>query len=715
MNRFKLVNLTLALLMLGSTLSACAQPAASPTAAAVAPTAAAASPTTASAAQPTQPVASAAAARPAGDPTKAPTGESLRPTPAPGTGSNQAGDSIRPLGDGAPRTATPGPSMTNVTSRSEVDALWVRSGPPASGGTSAVKVRAEKNATRELRVGFFEEEVGGSGPMWRAAGWMAVIMSSFLLGIDPVEYTYTYDVGGYIDGPSAGGLMTVATISSLLGHKVKSDVTMTGTINPDGTIGPVGGIPHKIDGAAQKGKTLVLIPAGSRMSMDENAKQMVDVVDRGRRLNVQVREISDIYEAYELLTGKPLPKPQGYREVRPEMPGAAFDRTKGKSKEWFTKYWQLRQQYVALPKTVKFDTTDSWMAEADANGDQADKNYSQGLPSAAYSRAVEATLLASLAFNTSKVIEAFGNGGFDGSIAYLRSMQTVNLKIDAQLDRLNSLKPATLGDSIALADAYGSINQAIGISNLAGQILQTKVSNRDEAIAVLTLATLYYALADHSVELAKDSIDMGWGFGTAPAPSDEKVQSLAELFRRAAEANLNYFDSIVLEEVARGAGVHADVVKQRFMTADFDYMFAISSINNLNGLRARAITQTSQQHAVLGGALNSYVLSSGLVAKYYSIGVQFDNAGNLTGVRNERGLVNMLDFAERRAREFIGLAQSVGAEPVHPVIYYEDGKARREGGIASKFTALTDYWSAVMTAQAAAILSGKTNVMNQAR
>ena len=124
----------------------------------------------------------------------------------------------------------------------------------------------EKNDGRDLRVGFYEQEVGGSGPMWRSAGWMAVIMSSFLLGVDPVDYRYTYDIGGRADGPSAGGLMTVATLAALLGQEIKSDAAMTGTINPDGTIGPVGGIPHKIDGAAAKGKKLVLVPAGSRMS-----------------------------------------------------------------------------------------------------------------------------------------------------------------------------------------------------------------------------------------------------------------------------------------------------------------------------------------------------------------------------------------------------------------------------------------------------------------
>lgn len=50
--------------------------------------------------------------------------------------------------------------------------------------------------------------------------------------------------------------MTAAVIVFIRGDATLDDVTMTRTINPDGTIGPVGGIPEKIDGAvaAQKAR-----------------------------------------------------------------------------------------------------------------------------------------------------------------------------------------------------------------------------------------------------------------------------------------------------------------------------------------------------------------------------------------------------------------------------------------------------------------------------
>jgi len=690
----RLVNVLLALTMIATTI-ACgpagpAAPGAAPTPAA--PTATPAAPPSPTPGARLSPTTQAGGLAPAVTPTVSASDKSLKPPGA---------------------DLTPQPVVVpTIFERSEVDALWVSQGPGgAKGGTSSVRVNVEKNTNRELRVGFYEEEVGGSGPMWRAAGWMAVIMSSFLLGIDPVDYRYTYDVGGSIDGPSAGGLMTIATMASLLGHKVKADATMTGTINPDGTIGPVGGIPHKIDGAAAKGKTLVLVPTGSRMSMDLNSKSLADVVDRGRRLNVTVKEVSDVYEAYELLTGRPLPKPAGLKDVQPQLPNAAFDRAKGKAKEWFTRYWQLQTQYQGLNKNLKFDFTERTMAQARQAGDQADKYYSQGMASAAYSRALEATLNASIAYQTSKVVEAYATGDLPGALNYMKSMQTVNLKADALLDRLQTQKPTTLGDSIALADAYGSINLAMGLSQLADGALQSKPKTKEEALGLLTVATLYYALADHSVELAKDAIDLGWGFGSAPAPSEEKVTSMAELFRRAADANLNYFNSTVLDEIAQSAGVHLDVVKAKFATQDFDYTFANSSLANLNALRQRAGPGTAGLYATFGGALNSYVMSSGLVAKYYSIGVQLDKDGSMTGVQNERAMINMLDFAEKRSRETIGLAVSLNSEPVHPVLYYEDGKARREGNTTAKFSALTDYWSAVMEAQAIAILSGKANVL----
>src|SRR5439155_13696152 len=132
-----------------------------------------------------------------------------------------------------------------------------------------------------IRVSFSESEVGGQGAQLRAAGWTAAVMSCLLLGLDPNKLSFTYDISGHADGPSAGALVTIGTLAAILGDTIPKDFAMTGTINPDGSVGPVGGIPQKIDGAAKAGFKTVLVPVGQQTDVDENTGQSVDVVRRG--------------------------------------------------------------------------------------------------------------------------------------------------------------------------------------------------------------------------------------------------------------------------------------------------------------------------------------------------------------------------------------------------------------------------------------------------
>ncbi|HHV24514.1 MAG: ATP-dependent protease [Methanosarcina sp.] len=63
-----------------------------------------------------------------------------------------------------------------------------------------------------------------------------------------------------VDGPSAGALMTLLTISAINNSTLNSSITLTGTIDNEGNIGPVGGILEKAQAAKTGGKTLFLVP-----------------------------------------------------------------------------------------------------------------------------------------------------------------------------------------------------------------------------------------------------------------------------------------------------------------------------------------------------------------------------------------------------------------------------------------------------------------------
>jgi predicted S18 family serine protease len=63
-----------------------------------------------------------------------------------------------------------------------------------------------------------------------------------------------------VDGPSAGALMALLLIASLEGEELDENVTLTGTIDTTGNIGPIGGILLKAQAAHDAGKTLLLLP-----------------------------------------------------------------------------------------------------------------------------------------------------------------------------------------------------------------------------------------------------------------------------------------------------------------------------------------------------------------------------------------------------------------------------------------------------------------------
>ena len=65
-----------------------------------------------------------------------------------------------------------------------------------------------------------------------------------------------------VDGPSAGGCITVALIAAIQGDVLNDTVYMTGTIESDGSIGPIGGVYEKGVAAAEKGAKLFLVPEG---------------------------------------------------------------------------------------------------------------------------------------------------------------------------------------------------------------------------------------------------------------------------------------------------------------------------------------------------------------------------------------------------------------------------------------------------------------------
>lgn len=94
-----------------------------------------------------------------------------------------------------------------------------------------------------------------------------------------------------VGGPSAGAAMTVATLSSMLNKPLNPNYIITGTINPDGSIGPVTGIEAKATVAKGKFST-ILVPEGLKTDVE----------------GIKVQEVKTIEEAFKIFTNYDLQK-----------------------------------------------------------------------------------------------------------------------------------------------------------------------------------------------------------------------------------------------------------------------------------------------------------------------------------------------------------------------------------------------------------------------
>ena len=188
-----------------------------------------------------------------------------------------------------------------------VPALWaaVQSDGKREGGIEPAEIIVSTfGETSDYRVDLADIEARGAGPAWRAATSMAAAFSTIFVGADPDLVDYHFTVTGPIDGPSAGGILTVGIIAAFRGQSLAPGYTMTGTITADGSIGPVGGVATKIEAAAREGFRTIVVPESLAPGTWESGNRYTEVADS---LGVRVVPVRTIGDAYAVMTGSPLP------------------------------------------------------------------------------------------------------------------------------------------------------------------------------------------------------------------------------------------------------------------------------------------------------------------------------------------------------------------------------------------------------------------------
>ncbi|MFP4112095.1 MAG: S16 family serine protease [Candidatus Woesearchaeota archaeon] len=154
------------------------------------------------------------------------------------------------------------------------------------------------------------------------------------LDMDCSNYDFFYTIRSdsvIIGGPSAGGAIAALTFATLQDLDIDESVSITGTINSGGLIGPVSGLRAKIDAASEEGISTILIPGGMTLRNEDN--ETIDIIDYGEDRGVRVVDIYTIEDAVFYTTGKDYREevdfniPDEYRETMKMVSGELCERT----------------------------------------------------------------------------------------------------------------------------------------------------------------------------------------------------------------------------------------------------------------------------------------------------------------------------------------------------------------------------------------------------
>ena len=617
-------------------------------------------------------------------------------------------------------------------SKGLVDAMFVKmgGGVTPSGGSTPVKLSTAPNTDGSVQVGVYEELAGGTGAQWRAGVWISAFVAANVLGKDLTDFTFSAASGGYIDGASASGLMAGGFLATMTGAKIDQSVTMTGVINPDGSIGPVGGIPEKFTGSIDKGKKKLGYPLGMRWAKSEATGKLVDLVQLAKDRGAEAIEISDVHQAYKLLTGKTLPEQVPVSEMEMQLDPDTIKGLDAKYADWQKRLGEEWTALLQLQQAGRLPATLLLMAQyAQETAEKAQKLHKSGQIAAAYSKMLAAWVYAASATDTYNILAKVQAGDTIGAVAALESLDQLDQATLEVFNKVGAIKPTTLGEHLLMITTFQAALRGWGFKVFAGDaVVRTKAfltslgSGKAELASPEVAEKVVQAVAPTVLAIGRTVAETSMAAQELEFETEKSVNYMCSIpnvkrmstsFQSAGVAGINYFDTLLVEPLAKEANMSVDEARMRVSQREPDYLVAymLSHLQQLDGLPKELKTKWGEGSVAwallsLAGSELAYYHSAELVAKYYSLGLHTDANGHADSVEHDKAFTNMLASAERTARANARAARiATGGIPIQAKLAYQLAGVDREGDVSDRISAIAGYWMSSAFSQTAVALA----------
>jgi hypothetical protein len=525
-------------------------------------------------------------------------------------------------------------------------------------------------------------DVKGSAPKadsnkrWVSTAWAAALSSSSASRQSILAHRFVLKADGEVDGASL--LASASFLAQLRGEAIKPEVAITGSINPDGTVGPVVDLPQKLAAASAAKKAVLVVPAGQRSVVDARTNEPVDLVTAGEALGVRVVEVATLRDAYRELTGVTLPARSTTTAEQLKAPddvaealGIRVDMWRASAESGFS-----RVQPALNELSPELRETLSWVYAPILTAVKAATTFEDaGLLLAAERKWFEATVATAAAEDELAILAAAKDGKLEEAFAVLLPYLELESQANTMLEEVGTALATggTAGGAINAVLAADSVIAGLALVGTGKDGLQVAVdtikqlergadamnSERINAF-VLVLVKTAPILARAEATLAAARMDLAFAeavAGGGASVSLPKLTSLANAWAAAGAAGTSSFQSVAgltdtasfaFMEPAWAAAAEGPALAARFGTkpTDVDHVLALaaatqaylssSTLQNKytalgysNGVVAQGAALTAQVTAAREQALSSAAEVAAVTPVPARLRVEFSRADQL--------------------------------------------------------------------------------------
>jgi predicted S18 family serine protease len=531
---------------------------------------------------------------------------------------------------------------------------------------------------------------------------------------------YKIEVSGFTKFPtldSKAGI-TATIMAGMNGVKIDNLLSLTGSINPDGTIGPATNLPAKLRAAIAAGKNTFAYPAGQKMAFDQATKSYVDIFKIADQNKIKLIPIYTIYDAFIALTGKTveLPKPLSDKEL--ELSEQLKGQLTGISANWHTLAAQFNKKYDQL-STKPSQKTQNWKKVSNSYSQESKKILKSGMVSAGYDYAQRGGAFAFTSFWSKRFDQLSAKKNLKKLLGVVEEFNKLSENIKTAMSNLQKIKPESRGDLLALISAW---EQLVGAWSYASQgieiqkqviekinyLLKNKLDpsmDENRLFKMLDNTILKYSLAKLKTLKAADFAKLIGVKGPKYIIQIPEFQKLNTNLEKLAKGQLTLIKKYFLKKnIGHIPGKNEEEIHSNLINQNNNYLQAIKSVEMTNKIDSKEDFQ--KYLAQIAAYSNSYFNSSMLMMKHNFLKIKKSANKNDVEIKHKQYLKTILESAVQNTKIQAALAKKyAGVIPASAKLFYNIGLSMKEQNYSLQIKSLEMFWKASFECQLAILLA----------